>query len=144
MKKTIFVICLISTLFLVSCNNQVYQWEFKQDRYEIVGIYVVEANDPYNFEIITEIPMEKTDEFIRDIENLEYKKYGWNLHNTYGTCFVVKYQNEEYDIISWWEPMHLIWEDQENSYSNKKLVATISWLKCNEKQFNELIEKYMS
>ncbi len=144
MKKTIFVICLFCILFLVGCDNQKYYWEFGQDRSEIVSLYVVEAEDPYNYEIITEIPLEKRDELLDDIEDLEYKKYGWNLHTTWGMCFVVKYQNGEYDIISWWEPMNLIWEEPSNSSSDKNLVAIISWLKCDEKQFNELIEKYKS
>ena len=142
MKKTICIICLVCILSLCSCDNQVYHWIFQQDCSEIIGLYIVDADNPYTYEIITDIPLEKRNEFLHDIETLEYKKYGWNLHTTWGICFVVKYQNEEYDIISWWEPMHLNWKEPNDNSSNKNLVATISWLKCDEDKFNELIEKY--
>ena len=144
MKKTLCVICLICILLLGGCDNQIYHWQFQQDRSEIDSLYVVKAENPYNYEVITEIPFEKRNELLDDIENLEYKRYGWNLHTTCGMCFVVKYQNGEYDIISWWEPMNLIWEESRDASSNKNLVAVISWLKCDEKQFNQLIEKYKS
>ena len=145
MKRTISLILICSFVFILcGCENQIFHWEFGQDCSKIIGLYVVEAENPYNYETITEIPFNKRDELLDDIESLEYKKYGWNLHTTWGTCFIIKYENEEYDIISWWEPMHLVWESSNDNSSNKKLVAMISWLKCDEKQFNELIEKYKS
>ena len=146
MRKTICIVSLICILLLYgcdcSCDAQVHHWKFQQDSADIDGLYIVDAENPYNYEIIKEIPLEKYDELLDDIKSLEYRKYGWNLHTTWGMCFVVKYSSGEYDIISWWEPMHLVWEEPKDVFSNTHLIAKISWLKCNEKQFNELIEKY--
>jgi len=140
MKKTITVLCIaLFSLFISGCDDTIYHWEFQQDQSEIIGLYIVDAETSKEFEIIKEIPLEKKEELINDITNIEYKKYGWDPHDANGTCFVIKYRNEEYDIISWIEPSHYYWKEYDGE---RRLTGYISWLECDKNEFEQLIKKW--
>ena len=141
-KRIIIIMCIISVLLLTGCDSNTYHWEFYQEQSQIVGLYIVDAENPNEYEIIQEIPLERSQELINDIKSLDYKTYGWNLHNTHGLCFVIQFQNGEYDIISYYEPMHVVWRGPNKDHPQKELSGTISWLKCDKKEFDILIEKY--
>ena len=143
MKKIFSIACIMLSLLFVSCDTDVYHWEFLQDESEIVGLYIVDAESPSKYEIMKEIPLTRKEELFKDITSLNYHKYGWNLHTTHGLCFVIKFLNEEYDIISYYEPMHVVWNEPDKHFPTERLSETISWLKCDKNEFDQLINKYM-
>ena len=136
MKKFILAITLLFALLLCSCDKTVYHWELQQDESKIAEIYIVDANGPRKYAVIKEISLDKKKELVSEICSLKYQKYGFNLHNTSGLCFVIIFENQEYDIISYKEPMHVLIENGEKS-------ALISWLECDYDEFSALIEKYL-
>ena len=76
-------------------------------------------------------------EFYNDIVNIEMKRYGPNLSSPSGKCFLIVFENGEYDIISQKESKHF-------KYNGEEILAYNSWLYCNENEFNELINKYLN
>ena len=64
------------------------------------------------------------------------KRYGPNLSSPSGKCFLIVFENGEYDIISQKESKHF-------KYNDEDILAYNSWLYCNENEFNELINKYL-
>ena len=135
-KKAFIALVLLFTLLLCSCDKTVYHWELLHDESEIVGIYIVEAENPYDYEIIKEISLDKKGDLISDIRALDYRKYSWFMHDTSGLCFVIKYKNYENDVISAKEPTHVI-------INGARRERMFSWLECDEEAFSALIEKYM-
>ena len=138
------IICIVLILLLTGCysDSNVYHWEIYQVQSQIKGIYIVDAESPSKYEIINEISLEKSEELIKDIKKLDYKTYGRKRHTTSGMCFVIQFQNGEYDIISYHEPMHVVWQGPNKDYPEKELKPRRSWLKCSKKEFDTLIEKY--
>ncbi|MBR3680385.1 MAG: hypothetical protein IKL79_00095 [Clostridia bacterium] len=138
MKKTLCIIIILTCFFIVRCDSKTYHWSFYQSQSEIINLSIIDANNPFEFTTLKEISMSLKNTLISDIEKLEYKKYGPNLHTTHGVCILIEFKNGEYDIISHYEPMHVMWDSESGN-----LDAKISWLKCDKKQFDALIDKYM-
>ena len=128
----------VGVILKLKFDPTVYNWQLAQDKSQITHLYVVDAKFPSDYEIIKEISLDKKDEFVDDIISIEYKKYGWNPHTTNGLCFVIKYQNQDYDIISSYEPERVYYNDD-----TKKFSSTFSWLECDDEVFQDLIAKYM-
>ena len=140
--KKIFVLIiamiLIASFLLSGCvDNKIYHWEFEKDYTEVAQIMIVDATGPRNYTEIKSLDIGLVQNLMSDIENLEMNKYGWNLHNTHGKCFVIKFKNGDYDIIGRQEPMHCKYDEE------GKIHAIISWLVCDADKFDELINKYM-
>lgn len=154
MKKKIFFIGVaIMFLFLVAalafCNRTVH-WEFEKDCSEIKEIKIVEdlQDNDYNvpideellwnndYVVLCEVSPELFDDLYSDIEKIEMKSYGTNLAEHSGRFFVILFENGEYDVISLWEPQHYRYDE------NGVLQGDISWLRCNEEQFEALLDKY--
>ena len=135
--KTILIVLMFSTL-LISCNANTYHWKFEKETSEVVKIEIVDAEDAYTYTVIKELDLTLIAELYADIENLEMTRYGTNLKHPCEKCFLITFQNNEYDIISATEPKHVRY-DEDND-----LVGYNSWFKCNQEQFDALLEKYMS
>ena len=145
MKKILFALLAVMSLLFSSCETTVYRWEFYQDGSQVDGAYIVNANSPEDYEIIKEISPKLLNQLMEDIKSIEYKKYGWNLHETNGKCFVIKFVSGEYDIISWYEPMHFILNDNQGDKAlEEELKGIMSWLKCDKEVFDNLIEQYLN
>ena len=63
------------------------------------------------------------------------RRYGTNLADPYGKCFMIVFENGNYDILSQTEPKHF-------RYNGAKLMSYNSWLRCDKTQFEELMQKY--
>ncbi len=76
-------------------------------------------------------------ELINDIESLKAHKYIGDPTYPSGNIFKVSFSNGEKDLISQYEPRHVY-------FINGELYdGTISRLCFNQKEFNELIEKWL-
>ena len=133
--KKIFLM-LIVLLSLVGCN-EIYHWEFNYSYEEVTQIKIVEMIDDLDYREIQEIDLSLSKEFYNDIVNIEMKRYGPNLSSPSGKCFLIVFENGEYDIISQKESKHF-------KYGGEDILAYNSWLYCDEKEFNELINKYLN
>ena len=144
MKKRILFI--ISIIFLVvifisaisMCEKKTYYWDFEYEADDIKEIKIIEILDSdYEFSVIKEIDMECLDELISDIKSLEYKRYGTNLFHPFDKCFLIVFEDGNYDIISKIEPKHY-------KYSDGRLIGYNSWRECRDyNQFDALINKYL-
>ncbi len=140
MKRLFAILCLMCLCIpLASCDNKTYYWEFSQESSQVEALYIVEAGGLYEYEIIKEIPIEKKKEVFDDIKEIAYKKYGTNLVTTRGWCFVIKYKNEDYDIISYIEPEKVVKTDE----SDTGWDSRISWYKCDRGELYDVIIKYL-
>lgn len=142
MKKIVsFILTVLSILAvlstLVGCDNKIYYWEFAQSYPDVKELKIIEAEDEYNYEVVKNLDVHLVEELYEDIENLDAKRYGTNLSNPYGKCFLIVFNNGESDIISKIEPKHI-------RYKDDKLMAYNSWLKYDSEQFDELINKYLN
>ena len=143
--KKFSILLLIVLLTFSSCEKKPQYWEFEKEVSEVTEIKIVDlslTNDHYNYEnyvVIKQLDITMVDQLYNDIENLEMKKYGTNLKTPRGKCFMIVFSNGEFDLISAVESKHFKYDDKDGS-----LQSYISWLKCNEEQFNDLINKYLN
>ena len=128
---------LIFILSLVGCNNNVYYWEFNYSYEEVDQIKIIEMIDDLDYREIQEIDLSLSEQIYNDIKNIEMKRYGTNLSSLSGKCFLIVFENGEYDIISQKESKHF-------KYNGEDILAYNSWLYCNENEFNEVIKKYLN
>ncbi len=137
MKKVFCSIVLLVSMILAlsGCNNRTYYWNFEYDAERIKEIKIVEAQDEFNYVVVKEIDSECIHELYTEIKNLEMKRYGSNLSAPYGMCFLILFDNGEYDIIAKKESKHF-------KYCNGEITAYNSWLYCDKNQFNALMGKY--
>jgi hypothetical protein len=140
MKKIFLMLIFILSLILslVGCDNT-YYWEFNYSYEEVDQIKIIEMIDDlhYRYREIQEIDLSLSKEVYNDIANIEMKRYGPNLSFPSGKCFLIVFENGEYDIISQKESKHF-------KYNGEEILAYNSWLYCNENEFNELINKYLN
>lgn len=136
MKK----ICILITICLilgVGCDNKVHYWEFVQKSNQVKEFKIVDSKDNGNPpKVIGVLDIELIDEFYTDISTLKMKRYGTNLSAPYGLCFMVIFENDDYDIIAHKEPKHV-------KYENGEYIHYNSWLCCDQEDFDELINKYL-
>ena len=137
--KRIVIPLLLLLATLVGCDNEIYHWEFEQGYEKVAKIQIVEFRDPQSgFVIVKELDIGLVETLYRDIQSLEMERYGTNLSSPSGYCFVIKYENGNYDIIAKKESKHVKYNDE------GKPVEYNSWLCCvDEEQFDKLIDKYL-
>ena len=133
--KRILSLILIVLLFLCGCDNKIYYWTFEYDISNVKEIYIVETDGGYRCEILKELSDELFEPLCQEISDLEMKRYGPSLYDLHGKCFMVVFENGNYDIISQTESKRF-------RYDEVKLMSYNSWLQCDETQFEKLMQKY--
>ena len=144
MKKIIVLLSVISLLLvLCSCDDKIYHWswEYEDVVSQIKEVHIVELDGYYKYTITKTIPAEKYLEIIEDIAKIEFSKYWGPPDGGSGTAILIIFINGEYDVISDNEPIHMRYYAFDNS---GKMSYTLYRYFCDEKQFNALIDKYMS
>lgn len=143
--KKFSILLLVILLTFISCKQSPHYWKFEKDCSEVTEIKIVDlslTNDHYNYEnyvIIKQLDITMIEQCMNDIESFEMKRYGTNLKTPRGKCFMIVFANGEFDLISVVESKHFKYDEEDGS-----LQPHISWLKCNEEQFNDLINKYLN
>lgn len=136
MKKLCFI--LFIPLMLLGCNREIYHWEFHNSSNEVSQIFIIEIIDELEeYREIEEIDLKLAQEVYDDIMSIEMKRYGTNLSAPSGKCFLIVFNNGEYDIISQKESKHF-------RKSDGDIIGYNSWLCCDESEFEELINKYLN
>ena len=138
MKKICSLLILFALLF-TGCDDKTYHWEFDYSQEQIVEIKIVEFDNYYEneYSIIKEVERQYVPELYSDIQKLEMRRYGTNLSHPSGYCFIITFDNGEYDVISSKEPKRC-------RYFDGKISGYNSWLCCNKETFENLINKYLS
>ena len=134
MKKIICLLMFVITL--VGCQK-IHYWDFHYDYERISEIKIVEAISETEYREVKKIDLSFAREIYMDISNIKMKRYGTNLSSPFGKCFLIVFDNGEYDIIAQKEPKHF-------RYDGEYLLGHNSWLCCEEKDFNALINKYLN
>ena len=133
------IILLLSVL--VSCNQKIHYWEFKQDLSNVTEICIIETT--YTNTGTDEITILKTfneseyEDILNKIKNIEMTSY-LDLDTPSRIAIKIVFSNGEYDLISCVEPQHYLYDEKE-----KKVLAMNSHLRCNEDQFNALIDSLL-
>ena len=119
-------------------DKKIYHYELNQEKGEIVNIYIVDAQNEIEFEIIEFINLDRKDEFLNDVLEINYKKvFGMDPGHPSGLCFVIEYDCGNYEIISERYPRDCIIENgNPRSYRH-------TWYRCDSDDFNLLISKYL-
>lgn len=136
MRKILLTVAVIIVcLSLFGCKTNRYYWEFEHTVSEIESISIIEVTGDFEYSILSQIKNDFFEEVCRDIASLEMKRYGTNLAAPYGKCFMIVYQNQEYDVIAQIEPKRFRFKDG-------KIVGYNSWLTCDGICLEQLIQKY--
>ena len=138
MKRFLIILFCVVILCSGCKDNTIYHWEFEKDASCVTKIEIVEAKNEYRYTVIQELDLDVIEQLYGDIVNLEMTKYGGNLSHPSGKCFVISFENNEYDIISVRESKRMRYDEDDN------FIGYNSRFKCNEEQFEALIEKYMN
>ncbi len=133
----VLIFCLCLSFILANCGRKVYHWDFNYDYDKIKEIKIIEMVGEVEFNVIKEIDLDLSKELYEDILNLDMHRYGTNLCELMGRCFLIVFDNGEYDIISQKEPKHF-------KYNGANIEAYNSWLYSSEEEFEALLNKYLA
>lgn len=86
-------------IFIVTNNNRIENWHFQQELNQITNIYLVDVRSEEEYEIIKEISIEKKDNLIYDLSNVNYRTNA-KKGTPVGIGFLIKYYDESYEIIT--------------------------------------------
>lgn len=143
--RKIIILLITLVLCLTSCtfSSKTYTWEFAQDASNVKEIKIIEVytnEEEYDFTVIKELDIELVDELYSDIKCLKMKKYGPSLSAPGGLCFLIMFENGEYDIVALKESKSYKYNEE----YDKIMAAYNSWLLCcNQEEFDALINKYL-
>lgn len=105
MKRYIIGLIIILSLFVLSGCKQTYSYVYMHDRSDIESIDIViaeEGNDAPNITYITVIDEDKFDQFIDELNEIEFQKYLYDEHPTIydKQAIMITYSNDDYEIIT--------------------------------------------
>ena len=110
-------------------------WEFQHEEARVAGIKLVEMQDDLTYSVVKEPDTSCASELFAQIDALDWKSYGPDLKSPSDMCFLIVYDNGEYDLLSHCEPRNY-------QYQNGKIVISSSWLCCDEEEFKQLVLSY--
>lgn len=135
------ILCFCVMITLAACDTNIYYWTFDQSSSNVSAIAIVEIDDRgdgYTYTVVKSLDIGLVEQLYADISSLEMKKYGPNLKHPVDLSIVITFSNGEYDLISRIESARFRYHE------SGELGPYISWLKCDQEQFEALIEKYMN
>lgn len=138
MKRFLIILFCVVMLCSGCKDNTIYHWEFEKDASCVTKIEIVEAKNAYRYTVIKELDLDTIEQLYDDVANLEMTRYGGSLKHPTRKCFVITFENGEYDIISAIESKHVRYNE------DGRFVGRNSRFICNAEQFDALIEKYMN
>ena len=137
MKRFLIILFCVVMLCSGCKDNTIYHWEFEKDASCVTKIEIVEAENAYTYTVIKELDIDVIEQLYIDIESLEMTRYGGSLLHPHGKCYLITFEDGEYDLISIFESTHVHYNEE------GRLMGRISRFKCNKEKFDALIEKYM-
>ena len=101
MRRIIAVITCLAAIagVLCGCNifdNRTYHWEFEQEYSAAKEILIVDVSCDdgiYREELLKSLSLESAKDIFRDIEAIDFKKYGPNQLTTHGRCIKIVFEN---------------------------------------------------
>ena len=136
------VICITS--IFVACDvfdNRTYHWKFEQEYSAAKEILIVDVSCDdgiYREELLKSLSLDSAKDIFRDIEAIDFKKYGPNRLTTHGRCIKIVFENGDYDLIGAYEPIH-------HYYGNTLGDDFASYLVVRSaEQFDALIDSYLA
>lgn len=137
-KYTIIFLTFIMCLF-TSCDNTVYYWEFEQNCSYVTAIRIIDTEDGYVYDVVKELDLQLVEKLYEDVQKLEMEKYGPSLNAPHGYCFLIAFDNGDYDVISKTESKHFKYD-----LDSGRMQGYNSWLRCTDRAlFDELINQYL-
>ena len=144
-RITAVITCLIAFAgVLCGCNifdNRTYHWEFEQEYSAAKEILIVDVSCDdgiYREELLKNLSLESAKDIFRDIEAIDFKKYGPNQLTTHGRCIKIVFENGDYDLIGAYEPIHHYYGNTPGDDFASYLVVRSA------EQFDALIDSYLA
>ncbi|MBR7163335.1 MAG: hypothetical protein IKD35_05120 [Clostridia bacterium] len=143
--KKISVLCIVTILLtfsLTGClifNRSDGKWNFDYEPSDIVKIQIVDmvGDNCFDYTVIKDIDASFYDTIYSEIQAISWGRYWGDLSCPIGTCIVITFNTGDYDIISYWAPSHIWIENNKHHYSS-------SFYRCDEEEFEALINKYLN
>lgn len=138
----ILICCLVFAL--VGCEREkTYYWEFEKDYTHVTEIKIVvspngEGFDIDNYKVLKEIHVDSVEEVYDDVTSITMTRYYGSLGSPAGMCLLIKFDNEEFDVIARRESKHYRYDE------NGTIIGYNSWLSSNSDDFYSVIEKYLA
>lgn len=132
MKKILQLIslCLIIIIFLSSCNETPYL--FKESIDEIDTIEIVSAENSLEFTVIKTLSETEKECFLEQFQEIKFYKYIGDPSSVYGNVIKINYQSGAYEMICFFSAEYV--EDG---------VAQFLFKRCNEEEYNKLINNFL-
>lgn len=92
----------------------------------------------YREELLKSLSLESAKYIFRDIEAIDFKKYGPNRLTTHGRCIKIVFENGDYDMIGAYEPRHHYYGDAPGDDFASYLAVRSA------EQFDALIDSYLA
>lgn len=144
--KKIFSLIFVC-LFLFACvgceSERTYYWEFEKDYTRVAEIKIIvtpygESFDMDNYKVLKEIDISYAEEIYDDINSITMTRYHGSLISPSGLCVLIKFDNEEFDVIARIESKHYRYDE------NGTIIGYNSWLTSDSDDFYSVIENYLS
>ena len=134
MKK--YIVLLTIVVYMLSGCHREGSWEFQYEPASVKEIKLVEVDGEHGLSVVKEIDISYANELFLDISKIDWKVYGPNLATPRGICFMIVFDNGDYDIISYYEPKHCSFDE------DGVLHEYNSWLCCDNEVFQTILDKY--
>ena len=128
MKKLLFItLFLLVLLTFTSCGEKTYL--FKNSVDEIESIEIVSAENSLEFTVTKTLSETEKEDFLEQFQGIKFYKYLGDPPGVHGDAIKINYQSGVYEMINYFSAEYV--EDG---------VVQFLWKRCDEKDFNELLE----
>ena len=132
MKKILLSIGLFSLMavFLTSCGGKPYS--FKESIEEIESIEIISAENSLHFTVIKTLSETEKEDFLEQFKKINFYKYLGDPPAVHGNAIKINYKNCDYETICYYSAEYV--KDREIYFL---------WKRCNEKEFNILLDNFL-
>lgn len=146
MKKICLLLVIILLVLSFAGCNKTYYWQFDRGFEEIVEIKIVDMSKlglEYcstidDFHVIKEIDLKFVEDLCADISSIPYHFFP-SMPDPWGKCFLIVFNNGEFDLISADGPTRVRYEDGKLTF-----IRTEIWYGNDANEFEQLINKYLN
>lgn len=131
MKKAAVVV--LTVLVLISLSNcKGKSISFKEPVDEVESIEIVSAESSLEFTVLKTLSEKEEKALLNKLQHIEFHKYFGDPPKLRGDSIRITYQSGAYEMICFYTAEYV--ENGEIQFL---------WERCNEKEFNELIENFL-
>ena len=132
MKKILLFISLCSLIMILftSCSGKPYS--FKEPVDEIESIEIVSAENSLEFTVTKTLSETEKEDFLEQFQGIKFNKYLGDPPAVHGDAIKINYQNGDYEMICYYSAEYVT-----------EGVTQFLWKRCDEADFNELLNNFL-